>query len=205
VVLGPGASTTTVAGAPSTTAAPTTTTPGPTITTVAGASPPAITAIGDSVMLGAANQLIAAADPLYATPTVPHVTTVDAAESRQFSAGVADIEQRKNEGSLGQIVVVQLGTNGQIDPGDFDHMMQLLADRQRVVLINAKVPRPWEDQVNGILADGAKRYKNAVLVDWHSYGGAHPEFFYDDGIHLRPDGAAAYAAFVAQYLAPKLP
>ncbi len=67
-------------------------------------------------------------------------------------------------------------------------MMQLLADRQKVVLVNAKVPRAWESQVNETLADGAKRYKNAVLLDWHDYGGAHPEFFYDDGIHLRPRG-----------------
>jgi peptidoglycan/LPS O-acetylase OafA/YrhL len=204
VVLGPGAPSTTVAGAPTTSApAATSTTVVPaTATTVPGASPPAVTAIGDSVMLGAANQLIGAIDPMFATPTVPHVTTVDAAESRQFSTGVDIIQQRKDAGALGQIVIVQLGTNGLIDPADFDRMMGLLADRQKVVLINAKVPRPWEQEVNDTLAAGVKKYKNAVLLDWHSYGGAHPEFFYDDGIHLRPNGAAAYAAFVAQALGP---
>jgi hypothetical protein len=166
-----------------------------------GASPPAVTAIGDSVMLGAANQLIAAIDPLFATATVPHVTTVDAAESRQFSAGVDDIEQRKNTGTLGQIVIVQLGTNGTVDPGQFDRMMSLPSARQKVVIINAQVPRPWEDQVTSTLAAGVAKYKkNTVLVDWHGYGGAHPEFFYDDGIHLRPEGAAAYSQFVAQAL-----
>ncbi len=117
VVLGPGASSTTVAGATTTLpAATSTSTPGATVTTVAGAPPPAITAIGDSVMLGAANQLIATIDPMFATPTVPHVTTVDAMESRQFSAGLADLQQRKADGSLGQIVVVQLGTNGHDRP-----------------------------------------------------------------------------------------
>ena len=94
---------------------------------------------------------------------------------------------------------MQLGTNGLIDPGDFDRMMALLADRQKVVLINAKVPRPWEQQVNDTLAAGAAKYKkNTVLLDWHGYGGAHPEFFYDDGIHLKPEGADAYARYVAQ-------
>jgi len=150
-------------------------------------------------MAGAANQLIATIDPMYATAAVPHVTTVDAAESRQFSAGVDDIQQRKDAGALGQIVIVQLGTNGTIDPGDFDRLMGILADRQKVVLINAKVPRPWEQQVNDTLAAGAVKYKkNTQLLDWHGYGGAHPEFFYDDGIHLRPDGAEAYARYVAQ-------
>ena len=66
-----------------------------------------------------------------------------------------------------------------------------------VVIVTAKVPRPWEDQVNGTLTDGAKRYKNAVILDWHNIGGAHPEYFYDDAIHLRPEGAATYAELVA--------
>ena len=72
--------------------------------------------------------------------------------------------------------------------------------KDKVVIINAHVSRPWEGQVNDTFAAGVPKYKNAVLLDWHSYGGAHPEFFYDDGIHLRPEGAAAYANFVARAL-----
>jgi lysophospholipase L1-like esterase len=120
----------------------------------------------------------------------------DAAESRQFSAGVDDIQQRKDTGALGQIVIVQLGTNGTVDPGDFDRMMGILADRQKVVIINAKVPRPWEDQVNSTLAAGVKKYKNAVLLDWRAASIDRPELFYDDGMHLRPEGAALYTELV---------
>jgi hypothetical protein len=189
VVITPSTSTTVAAtGETTTTGAPAT------------GSPPAVTFIGDSVMLGAANQLIATVDGMLGTPAVPQVTTVDAAESRQFSAGVDDIQARKAAGTLGQYVIVQLGTNGTVDPGDFDRMMGLLADRQKVVIINAKVPKPWEQQVNDTLAAGVKKYKNAHLLDWHGFAGQHPEFFYDDGIHLRPDGAAAYAQYVAQSL-----
>ena len=166
----------------------------PATTTPVVASPPAVTLIGDSVMLGAADQLRGTIDAMFGTPAVPQVTTVVAAESRQFSAGVDVIQDCKDAGLLGQDVVVQLGTNGTVDPGDFDRMMGLLADRAEVVIVNAKVPRPWEQQVNDTLAAGVKKYKkNAVLLDWHGYAGQHPEFFYDDGIHLRPDGAAAYA------------
>jgi hypothetical protein len=174
----------------------------PTTSPPATASPSAVTAIGDSVMLGAANQLRGAVDGMFGTTTVPNVTTVDAAESRQFSAGVDVIQDYKNRGALGQQVVVQLGTNGQVDPGQFDRMMGLLADRSLVVIVNAKVPRPWEGQVNDALAAGVKKYKNAVLLDWNGYAGQHPEFFYNDGIHLRPEGATAYAQYVAQSLAP---
>ena len=106
----------------------------------------------------------------------------------------------QDEGRLGQYVIVQLGTNGLINPSDFDRMMGILSDRQKVVIINAKEPRGWEQPNNDLLQSGVKRYKNASLLDWHSYGGAHPEFFYDDGIHLRPEGAQAYANYVAQSL-----
>jgi hypothetical protein len=195
--LDPGqVTTTTVPGiAPSSTVPVTTTLLPP------GTPPPTVTAIGDSVMLGAYQQLINTIDTMFGKP----VTGMDAAESRQFSAGVDVIEQRKNAGTLGQDVIVQLGTNGTIDPAQFDRMMNLLIDRRKVVIINAKVPRAWEGQVNDTLAAGVKRYKNAVLLDWHGYASQHPEFFYDDEIHLRPDGAAAYAQYVAGSLGEGTP
>jgi lysophospholipase L1-like esterase len=168
---------------PTTTRRPATTVPPTTLV------PLRVTAIGDSVMLGAADAL--------AGTIGRDRTTVDAAESRQFSDGVAKIQQYKDSGELGDEVVVQLGTNGTIDPDDFQRMMQILKNTKRVVIINAKVPRPWEEEVNQVLGDGVKQYKNSVLVDWHRAGGDHPEWFYDDGLHLRPDGAAAYAELVA--------
>jgi lysophospholipase L1-like esterase len=182
LVLGGGGSSDTSAAPASTTAPATTAVP----TTLV---PLEITAIGDSVMLGAA-------DALRVTLGIDR-TTVDAAESRQFSAGVDTIQGYKDRGELGDEVVVQLGTNGTINPDDFDRMMQILKGVRRVVIVNAKVPRPWEDEVNQILGDGVKRYKNSVLVDWHNAGGEHPEWFYDDGLHLRPDGAQAYAQLIA--------
>jgi hypothetical protein len=123
-------------------------------------------------------------------------SVVDAKESRQFSAGVDVIQGYKDRGELKDEVVVQLGTNGNINPDDFDRMMNILKDVKKVLLVNAKVPRPWEEQVNDTLADGAKRYKNAVLVDWHTVGGEHPEWFYDDELHLRPAGAIGYAQLI---------
>ena len=186
------ATSTTIAGspAPSTTAA------------LTAVPPTTVTAVGDSVMLGAYQALI---DTINAEFGGQLVTGVDAAESRQFSAGVDQIGNLKNLGALGQDVIVQLGTNGQVDPADFDRMMGLLNDRKKVVIVNAHVDRPWEQQVNDTLAAGVKRYKNAVLLDWHGYAAQHPEFFYDDGIHLRPDGAVAYARYVAGSLGAGTP
>ena len=151
-----------------------------------------VTAVGDSVMLGAAQALV---------DTIgPDKILVDAEESRQFSAGVDKLQEYRDTGQLGDEVVVQLGTNGTVNPEEFDRMMGVLKGVKRVVIVNAKVPRPWEDQVNEVLANGVKANKNAVLVDWHNIAADHPDFFWDDGIHLRPEGATYYAQLIAGYL-----
>jgi peptidoglycan/LPS O-acetylase OafA/YrhL len=195
VVLNPGtATTTTVAGQ-----TPVSTTVGavtPTTVPAPTTAPATVTAIGDSVMLGASDALKGAIDSAFGGD----VTRVDAKESRQFAAGVDVVQWYHDNGLLGSDVVVQLGTNGEINPADFDRMMNILSGAKRVVIVNAHVDRPWEAQVNDEMAAGVKRYKNAVLLDWNGYGAAHPEFFYDDGIHLRPAGAQAYAQLVAKSL-----
>jgi hypothetical protein len=171
---------------PDTTAPPTTLAPTTTLV------PPSVLAIGDSVMAGAVDALVQTLGP--------QTTTVDAKENRQFSEGVDVIQGYKDRGELKDDVVVQLGTNGNINPDDFNRMMEILKGVKKVLLVNAKVARPWEEQVNDTIADGVKRYKNSVLVDWHTVGGEHPDWFYNDGVHLRPDGAIGYAQLIQSKL-----
>lgn len=154
-----------------------------------------VTAIGDGVMGGAVLQL---ADAI--TNLTGAVATIDSAESRQPAEVLGIIETARNDGRLGNHVIIHTGTNGTITPEVFDQLMGALADVPRVVVVNDKVPRPWETRNNEVFAAGVPKYRNAVLVDWHAYGLAHPELFYDDGIHLRPEGATAYAKLVAAAL-----
>jgi hypothetical protein len=143
-----------------------------------------VTAFGDSVMLGAEPLLTAAG------------VDVTAEVSLQASAGIEIIRTRQQAGTLGSTVIVHLGNNGPFTAAQFDQLMGLLAGVQRVVVVNVKVGRAWEDGNNAMFAANVGRYANAVLVDWHGAGSAHPEYFWDDGIHLRPEGAQAYAALV---------
>ena len=185
--------------APVTTAPTTTTT---TTTTVAGAAPtvaPATTAapagqsdavaVGDSVMLGAQSAL---------TEAMPGIR-VDAKVGRQFGAVSDVVGWYAGEGLIPGTLVVHAGTNGTFTDADLDTMMERAGDR-RVVLVNAKVSRPWQDLVNQRMAAGAQRHPNAVLVDWFSLASAHPEWFAADGAHLRPDGARAYADLIRSSL-----
>ena len=54
--------------------------------------------------------------------------------------------------------------------------------------------------MNDTLAAGVRRYPNTVLIDWHTIGNQHPEYFAADGIHLEASGAQAYAQLILNAL-----
>jgi peptidoglycan/LPS O-acetylase OafA/YrhL len=158
--------------------------PPPQITPIGGR----VLAVGDSVMMGAVSQLQAQGN-----------VEVDAAISRQFKAGVEVLEARRAAGTLGDVVVIQLGGNGYIQNDEFNRMMAALEGVPRVVLVTIHMDREWQDANNGLLTDRADDYPNTVLADWHALASSHPEWFLSDGIHLTGPGPRAYAEFIAQY------
>jgi peptidoglycan/LPS O-acetylase OafA/YrhL len=182
--------TTTKAPSPLTKAPAKTTTPAPTTTL----PPPLggrVTAVGDSVMLGAQRAL---------ERSLGDRLQLDASVSRHTPEAIDVIRNLHGAGMLGDEFVLHLGTNGTLDGGQFDEIMQMLSGVRRVVVVNAKVDRPWEQQVNDTIAAGVTRYPNAVLFDWHAAGIEHPEFFVGDGVHLTGDGARYYALVITSKL-----
>ncbi len=172
--------------APVTTAAPTTppTTAPPTTPAPRPVGP--IVALGDSVMLGAAPQLLATFGP---------GTMVNAEVGRTLSPVVGIAAMLRAGGLLGEDVVIHLGDNGGVDPGLIAQTMASLADVDRVLWVTVKVPRGWEAGVNATLAAEIPKYPNARILDWKAVA-TDPSFFYEDGFHLRPHGAEFYASTV---------
>ncbi len=154
---------------------------------------PRVTAVGDSVMLGAK----AALEQRFGGDIL-----VDAAVSRHFGTAIDILRGLRDQGRLSPVVVVHMGTNGLITTAQFDALMEVLADRPRVVIVNLKVPRRWEGPDNAVLADGVRRHPNARLLDWHAVGSARPDIFWTDGYHLRPHGAQLYAELIHQHTEP---
>jgi long-subunit acyl-CoA synthetase (AMP-forming) len=95
--------------------------------------------------------------------------------------------------------VLHIGTNGTIDPRALDSLLTKVADRQ-VTMLNLHVPRAWQDLNNAILSAAAKNHPNVRLLDWNAAASAHPEWLWNDGIHLRPVGAAAYRDLILNAL-----
>jgi len=185
--------TTSTAPAPTTTGPPTTTTTTTTTTKSATAAPPPIggqvTAVGDSVIIDIQPNLEA---------DIPGVS-VDGLVSRQFESGIAVVQADRAAGTLGSVLVIELGTNGTVTSDNVDAMMQAAAGVKRVVFVNVDVPRSWEASDNAVLAAGVARYPGvAVLADWYSLSSPHPEWFTADQVHLNPTGASAMATLIAQ-------
>jgi len=122
---------------------------------------------------------------------------VDAEVSRQFLNLPEIIRQyRQNplNPPLGEIVIIHLGTNGNLNSKVFDKTMEQLSDIDRVLFVNVRVPKAWESEVNKQLAAGVERWENAFLVDWHGYSDGNQEEWLNtrDGVHMVPEGARAY-------------
>jgi hypothetical protein len=141
-------------------------------------------AIGDSVMLGAREALIARG------------FRVNAEVSRQFRDGPALVRRLAAGGHLSVDVIVHLGTNGSIDGADCDALVRAAGSGRHVFLVTIKVPRPYRDANNERLRNCAHRHDNASVIDWYAFSRFHTAWFYDDGYHLRPIGRREYAAFI---------
>jgi hypothetical protein len=170
---------------------PDSTVPSP-ITTAPPASVPATTttvpvnqiemlALGDSVMLGAAETLTSQG------------LTVDAQKSRQYIDALPIVNYLKSVNELGENVVLHLGTNGPVSVETLDSIMVPLVDVDRVVVLTDHVPnRGWENDNNKLIRALPQRYANVIIVDWKRIGKDHPEYFAGDQTHLNKPGVTAY-------------
>jgi peptidoglycan/LPS O-acetylase OafA/YrhL len=146
-------------------------------------------ALGDSVMKGAASPIAALG------------FTVDAEESRQFVNGVEVAETLKEQGRLGDVVLLHLGTNGSISAESMQRMMTALADVPRVILLTNDVDREWTGPNNTLIYETAANHANVQLVDWMGLNDACvDDCFASDGLHMNANGADFYASVINEFL-----
>ena len=159
--------------------------------TTTTAPPPAghdVTAIGDSVLVDAAP---------YLQQMLPGIA-IDAQVGQQLYQVQSSVAQLKAEGAVGDRLILELGTNGPFSVSQMEQLINSFGPMRRIVLVNTRVPRPWQQQVNETIAAVAQNYPNATVVDWYGDSAAYPQYFYPDGVHLDPVGAKAYASLLAQ-------
>ncbi|MEH7503581.1 acyltransferase family protein [Neobacillus drentensis] len=147
-----------------------------------------VTAIGDSILLDVAP---------YLTEYFPSIN-MDGKVGRQMSQAVEIVNKMKKEGTLGDTVFIELGSNGAFNKNELISMIKLIGNDREIIFINTRVPRPWETEVNNALKEVTEKYNNTTLVNWYAASAGHNEYFSPDGVHLNEKGAKVYAALVAK-------
>ncbi len=146
-------------------------------------------ALGDSVMLGAAEEL------------GRRGFVVDAVVSRQMVSFLPDLQVIRDNGTLGSVVVVHLGTNGPFAQETLDSMMALLADVPIVLALTGKADRPWMSSNNDKVRLLPQTHPNVTVIDWEVLSAScDGRCFYDDQIHLTQAGQDYYTSLIATVL-----
>ncbi|MEG6513784.1 acyltransferase family protein [Desulforamulus ruminis] len=149
-----------------------------------------ITVIGDSLMINVQPAL---------QEHLPGIV-IDAQIGRQMYQAPEVIARLQEEGKLGRTVVIELGTNGSFTEKQLTEALDSLQGTAEIVLVNTRVPKPWEGVVNETLKKVAESYPKARLIDWHSVSSGHDDYFYSDGVHLTRTGVAAYREMLIEAL-----
>ena len=155
-----------------------------------------VTAVGDSVMLGGADEL---------HKRLGSTGYIDAKESRYFDQAAPILHDLRARGALGRVVIIHLGNNGPVSNSDVDKVMAELNGVPNVLLVNVRVNRSWQNEVNQTLASAAARYPTVQMVDWYAYSAGHGDWFQADGTHFRTSsgpGANGYANLLVGSIPP---
>jgi hypothetical protein len=142
-----------------------------------------VVAVGDSVMLGAAQALS------------KRGVVVDAKVSRQFGAG-APLAQAAAGGA--KAVIVHLGTNGPMSYDQLDRFATSITSQgARLVLVTIQLPNvsryAYEKDVNSRIWGVWAQRSGVKVADWNSLSSANRRFLAGDRTHL--SGASAADAF----------
>jgi peptidoglycan/LPS O-acetylase OafA/YrhL len=148
-----------------------------------------ITVIGDSILHDVAP---------YFKNHYPEAT-IDYRVGRQMSEVPEVIKLLEDSGQLGEYVFIQLGTNGPFVESDLINMIKGLGNK-KVYLVNCRVPRAWETNVNQTLEEVVKSVPHTVIIDWYSASEGHPEYFANDGVHLTKIGGETYANLLVELI-----
>lgn len=138
-----------------------------------------IVGIGDSVMLGAVNNLY---------ETFPN-GYFDAKISRTAWVVNDILIDLNNRHLLGEPILINLGANGDCPDDCKAKIMETIGSRD-VFWLN--VTNDNEVHFNAKLANLAQKYTNIHIIDWASISEGHSEYFVADGIHLTKEGREAY-------------
>jgi hypothetical protein len=151
-------------------------------------------AIGDSVLLGAAEEAAAIG------------YDVDVRGCRQMAEGLDVLRKYARADGLPRVVVIALGSNSSITRGDVRMALRILGPNRILGLVTPREVRgtPYTDAAT-LRAAAATWPRRIALVDWVRQTKRHKGMTYSDGIHLTSAGQRAMANLLKAPLARVAP
>jgi len=142
-------------------------------------------AVGDSVMLGAAPQLRRGG------------FEIDVRGCRQMSEGLGVLSARRAAGSLPDVVVVALGTNWTVTTTQIRAALRILGPNRVLGLVTPPEVGGVASSDQAAIRAAGRHWKLRVKVlDWVAQSAGKSWTW--DGMHLKPEGAVAYARLLSR-------
>ncbi len=126
---------------------------------------------------------------------------VNAHGCRQIDEGLELIREDKRQGRLPHLIVIALGADASISPGQLAAAFRLIGPKRVLGLVVPLELGGGTSSDADVVRAAAKRHPNrSVLLDWVAYSAGHRDWFQPDGLHLTFAGADAFARLLRQAL-----
>lgn len=156
-----------------------------------GGGGPSVYVWGDSVILGAETQI-----PPTIGATIPEARVEMSAEVGRSALESPGLLAGRSD----DVVVISIGHND--GPVGFsqriDAIMASLENVDHVVWLTQQEFQADRPGMNADLRDAARRHAGLEVLDWNALAASTPNANWDDGLHLRPEGAQAMADAIAE-------
>lgn len=147
-----------------------------------GATDAKVILIGDSVPDDASNEFYEIFPNGY----------MDAKIGRQLTAGPSAYKACQDSGRDGDVVVWSLADNGWVTEDQVRALIDCVDPSKKVYIVTCRCPDPWQNANNEAIHAAAEGHDNVGVIDWFAESTGHDEWFWNDGEHVRPEGAQAY-------------
>ena len=147
-----------------------------------GATDAKVILIGDSVPDDASNEFYEIFPNGY----------MDAKIGRQLTAGPSAYKACQDSGRDGDVVVWSLADNGWVTEDQVRALIDCVDPSKKVYIVTCRCPDPWQNANNEAIRATAEGRGNVGVIDWFAESTGHDEWFWNDGEHVRPEGAQAY-------------
>lgn len=151
------------------------------------AQAPRIVAFGDSVMVGAKEQLSARLGSGF---------SMNAKVGRQVEEVIALARQLKAARQRPAALILQIGNNGPLYSEEMEALRAATSEAGHIFLVNDHAPVSWIGESNEKLSQAASEWRRTSLIDWNAVAKSRGGLTWD-GIHLTPAGARLYARLIA--------